>query len=119
MTKKQIYKEVFGTEFIGSQIDQAVKFKFISRFDLKIIDDFNNIEEDLIVEDGIIYSSDQETEICKVEEMNILGNFEDENQCIHCEGIGYLEYGPECSKPASECCGGCYTQVKCECELYY
>lgn len=34
--------------------------------------------------------------------------------CEECDGDGYLEVGPQCMKPASECCGGCYVKVECE-----
>tara|TARA_R110001606_G_scaffold287110_1_gene435262 strand:+ start:145 stop:492 length:348 start_codon:yes stop_codon:yes gene_type:complete len=33
--------------------------------------------------------------------------------CPDCDGEGYAEIGPDCSKPASECCGGCYTTQEC------
>ncbi len=36
-----------------------------------------------------------------------------ELDCKECDGIGFFEYGPDCSKPASECCGGCYKKVEC------
>ena len=35
-------------------------------------------------------------------------------ECKECFGSGYYEIGPECDKPASMCCGGCYKKVKCE-----
>jgi len=34
--------------------------------------------------------------------------------CPECDGEGHYESGPECSRPASECCGGCYKTYKCE-----
>jgi hypothetical protein len=36
-----------------------------------------------------------------------------ELECKECNGVGSFEYGPECSKPASNCCGGCYKTVQC------
>jgi len=33
--------------------------------------------------------------------------------CKTCGGEGYIEYGPSCSRPASDCCGGCFTQEAC------
>lgn len=42
---------------------------------------------------------------------------EEVNVCQKCYGDGVVESGPFCSMPASECCGGCYEQVSCECEL--
>jgi hypothetical protein len=35
-------------------------------------------------------------------------------ECKECFGSGQYEIGPECDKPASMCCGGCYKKVKCE-----
>ena len=35
--------------------------------------------------------------------------------CSVCSGVGYTMVGPECSMPASECCGGCYKEVFCDC----
>ncbi len=35
--------------------------------------------------------------------------------CKVCLGKGYFMIGPECSNPASECCGGCYREVNCDC----
>ena len=34
--------------------------------------------------------------------------------CEWCEGGGSVMIGPHCDLPASMCCGGCYTEVKCE-----
>lgn len=34
--------------------------------------------------------------------------------CNDCSGDGYHEEGPECSQPASNCCGGCYKEVQCK-----
>jgi hypothetical protein len=34
--------------------------------------------------------------------------------CEECSGQGYVEIGPDCDRPASMCCGGCYKKVKCE-----
>ena len=34
-------------------------------------------------------------------------------ECYECDGKGYHEY-LDCSKLASECCGGCYREVWCE-----
>ena len=35
-------------------------------------------------------------------------------ECNECYGAGTYEMGPECDKPASMCCGGCYVTVKCD-----
>lgn len=35
-------------------------------------------------------------------------------ECEECNGEGQYEIGPECSRPASSCCGGCYRDVECE-----
>ena len=34
--------------------------------------------------------------------------------CPECGGDGKYEVGPQCSRPASECCGGCYVTERCE-----
>lgn len=34
--------------------------------------------------------------------------------CEWCEGEGRVKIGPNCSMPASMCCGGCYEEVKCD-----
>jgi hypothetical protein len=34
--------------------------------------------------------------------------------CPDCGGDGYHEVGPECSRPASSCCGGCYRSEGCK-----
>lgn len=35
-------------------------------------------------------------------------------ECFICDGTGYTDsVGPVCSKPASECCGGCYESNPC------
>lgn len=34
--------------------------------------------------------------------------------CEMCVGHGWVEVGPECDKPASMCCGGCYRKEKCD-----
>lgn len=35
------------------------------------------------------------------------------NTCPECDE-GCVEIGPECSRPASNCCGGCFRKEKCE-----
>lgn len=35
-------------------------------------------------------------------------------ECKECFGSGTYEIGPNCSIPASSCCGGCYETIKCE-----
>jgi len=35
-------------------------------------------------------------------------------KCSECYGNGYVDVGPECDKPASMCCGGCYRKEKCD-----
>jgi len=34
--------------------------------------------------------------------------------CNECDGQGYVMIGPDCSLPASMCCGGCYKKVECD-----
>jgi len=40
-----------------------------------------------------------------------IGNYRLE--CPTCHGEGTITYGPECSQPASQCCGGCYFEEGC------
>lgn len=35
-------------------------------------------------------------------------------ECPECDGNGFHEIGPECSRPASDCCGGCYRKEGCD-----
>lgn len=36
-------------------------------------------------------------------------------ECFECDGYGEVDGAlPECSKPASECCGGCYQTYVCK-----
>lgn len=35
-------------------------------------------------------------------------------ECPECHGQGLNEFFVGCSKPASECCGGCTVEYKCE-----
>jgi len=35
-------------------------------------------------------------------------------ECPDCNGDCYKETGPNCSKPASSCCGGCIEKVTCD-----
>ena len=37
-----------------------------------------------------------------------------ERECSECYGEGTIESGPECSMPASMCCGGCTVIYQCE-----
>jgi len=40
-----------------------------------------------------------------------------EIECPTCDGDGTYEVGPDCLKPAWDCCGGCYKTIECsECE---
>lgn len=34
-------------------------------------------------------------------------------ECMHCDN-GTQSIGPECSRPASDCCGGCFRDVECD-----
>lgn len=34
--------------------------------------------------------------------------------CSNCDGGGVVSIGPECDKPASMCCGGCFVDEACE-----
>ncbi len=34
--------------------------------------------------------------------------------CEDCYGQGYVMIGPDCDRPASMCCGGCYKKVECD-----
>jgi hypothetical protein len=51
-------------------------------------------------------------------EISVMKNWVNEvhkiSDCQECSGKGYVEVGPECSKPASSCCGGCYHNERCE-----
>jgi len=46
----------------------------------------------------------------KKQEVSIIYN----DECRNCDGDGFIEVGPHCSKPASMCCGGCYHKEECE-----
>ena len=37
-----------------------------------------------------------------------------EVDCKECSGEGILLVGPTCWQPASNCCGGCYDEHKCD-----
>jgi dihydropteroate synthase len=39
-----------------------------------------------------------------------------EAYCDDCDNDGYYWLIGQCSRPTSECCGGCETRVKCECK---
>ena len=39
-----------------------------------------------------------------------------ESYCDDCDNEGYYWLIGQCSRPTSECCGGCETRVKCECK---
>lgn len=47
--------------------------------------------------------------------MNFFFSFDEVNICVECEGKKYYEVLQECSKPLSECCGGCSRTVQCNC----
>jgi len=47
--------------------------------------------------------------------MNFFETFRDINICIECDGKGYYEVFQECTRPASECCGGCSRTEECNC----
>lgn len=46
-------------------------------------------------------------------DMNIFSAWVGMNVCLECDN-GVVEIGPECSVLASDCCGGCYREEKCE-----
>ena len=37
----------------------------------------------------------------------------DELECHECGDEGFVEEGPYCFRPASDCCGGCFKSVAC------
>jgi len=65
---------------------------------------------DIILENGEIIEN------LGAKETYIFREVEDgsEIDCFECNGEGSNEIGPECSLPASYCCGGCYRIEKCD-----
>ena len=45
--------------------------------------------------------------------MQVAQTYDKFEQCLECLGTGKIEK-LICTKPVSECCGGCYTYKKCE-----
>ena len=61
-----------------------------------------------------LYESDSHDflhEVIPVLEDKLLGK---EIDCVFCEGEGTIESpSPSCSRPISDCCGGCFTYSSC------
>ena len=45
--------------------------------------------------------------------MQVVQTYDKFEQCLECLGTGKIEK-LICTKPVSECCGGCYTYKECE-----
>jgi hypothetical protein len=89
-------------------------------FDVSIEMDKLFIKKDehshLILNIDCLMLFDDEKELGHISELEYYPKFLEFNQCQDCFGEGFIEVGPMCSKPASMCCGGCYTKIECECD---
>ena len=96
-------------EIQNAQIGDLVKFKELNIWgEIVNLYPFNKI--DIQTEQGDVIEG------LGWKETNIYREIEEgtEIECLCCNGEGTEEIGPDCSRPASSCCGGCFMQVECE-----
>ena len=72
----------------------------------------NQSDKDCYVtdEEGNTYRS---CESCNGDEYDAEDLDSEKKECKTCKGEGVIEYGPECNKPMSQCCGGCFREEPC------
>jgi hypothetical protein len=120
ITRKTIYEKIFNQEFIGNecQVSEFISFEFLNSEEINVSDKSTGCDSVISVIDAEVYNYDGEV-ICFVRDLDLFEHFVELNVCESCNGDGYYESDESyaCSKPASECCGGCSVTVQCECEI--
>jgi hypothetical protein len=120
MTREKIIRHVIGykPEFVK---DSEVSFEVINQSRIKInwngmertfevfLSEWNPIDLDDEFDEDVAYCFTTE------DLMHLFSHFREVNVCNDCLGTGYYEQREECYKPSSECCGGCYQKVLCDC----
>jgi len=66
--------------------------------------------------DGGVFVGDTEIGFYSVEELEKSEAFKEFNKCPNCGGDGYDEELKCPVGSASDCCGGCYEKIECNCE---
>lgn len=121
MTREKVIRHVIGytPEFVK---ESDVVFEIINQTRLKInwngmervfevfLSEWNPIDLDDDVDEDVAYC------FTTRDLMQLFSNFREINVCNDCLGTGYYEEREECYKSASECCGGCYVQISCDCK---
>ena len=120
MEKEKLMSYVLG--YKPNYIDEnEVQFNFLNEAELEII--WRGISRKFCVYGTEWCPIEQENDewfdngYCfETEDLMIFPSFEEQNECEDCNGEGYTQEFVGCSRPASDCCGGCYASVSCECE---
>ena len=116
MTAVDIIKNVVGRR-PRKVANEKVRFFFQSKESLVI--EYNGVSKEFQLFDTTWFDiNDEEFEnpLFETKQLMIFPDFEEQNECEDCHGEGYTEEFIGCSRPASECCGGCTANVICECE---
>jgi len=120
MTRENVIRHVVGykPDFVK---DSDVSFEIINHSRLKInwngmertfevfLSEWNPIDLDDEFDEDVAYC------FTTKDLMQLFSHFREINVCNDCLGTGYYEQRKECFKSASECCGGCYENVLCDC----
>lgn len=93
---------------------EEVEFTFLSKESLTI--NYRGMTRDFIVDSSYVYEEEGNKILFETSDLMLFPRFEELNECEDCNGQGYTEEFVGCTKPASECCGGCTANVKCDCE---
>lgn len=121
MTREKIVEYIIGYKPEMYKFDD-VTFEVL-KGDTSVRANYLGMERDFYVEFGEWFPTEwKDDEECDsyepftTREINTFFNsFSQLNICTDCDGAGWYEVYQECTRPASECCGGCVEKVECYC----
>lgn len=109
-----LFKKVFG--YLPEHFNpKEITFSGNDNSGLLKISYEENSEELLVTENNELLNENDEF-VIYFSDLYIFPTFEEFNTCPSCNGEGYTEEFIGCSRPASDCCGGCTAKVECDCE---
>ena len=120
ISRKTIYEKIFNQVFIGNEckVSEFIRFEFLNNEEIKVFDKSTGCDSIITIYDAEVYNFEGDV-ICFVRDLDLFEHFLELNVCEYCNGDGYYESDSSsaCTKPASECCGGCSVTIECECEI--
>lgn len=76
------------------------------------------INKNIFIDETFVFNEEGD-EILETTDIFSLDEFKDFLDCPDCHNENEIDVFVGCSRPASDCCGGCSKIIKCEHEDYY